>query len=66
MGGFAGRIGCSYPHLPFNKDTYHFLNKDTISRMKKGAIVINTARGGLIDTQALTEALLSGHLGVLA
>jgi D-lactate dehydrogenase len=50
-------------HLPFNKDTYHFLNKDTISRMKKSAIIINTARGGLIDTQALTEALLNGHLG---
>ena len=50
-------------HLPFNKETYHFLNKDTISHMKKGAIVINTARGGLIDTQALTEALLSGQLG---
>ena len=49
-------------HLPFNKDTFHFLNKDTMSRMKKGAIVINTARGGLIDTQALTEALLNGHL----
>ena len=49
-------------HLPFNKDTFHFLNNDTMSRMKKGAIVINTARGGLIDTQALTEALLNGHL----
>jgi D-lactate dehydrogenase len=50
-------------HLPFNQETYHFLNKDTITRMKKGAIVINTARGGLIDTQALTEALLTDNLG---
>ena len=50
-------------HLPFNQETYHFLNKDTITRMKKGAIVINTARGVLIDTQALTEALLTGNLG---
>ena len=50
-------------HLPFNDKTYHFLNKDTISRMKKGAVVINTARGGLIDTEALTEALLNGQLG---
>ena len=50
-------------HLPFNKDTYHFLNKDTISHMKKGAIIINTARGGLIETQALTEALLTGQVG---
>ena len=49
-------------HLPFNNETHHFLNRDTINRMKKGAIVINTARGGLIDSQALTEALLSGHL----
>ena len=49
-------------HLPFNNETHHFLNKDTIKRMKKGAVVINTARGGLIDSQALTEALLSGHL----
>ena len=50
-------------HLPFNKDTFHFLNKETISRMKKGAVIINTARGGLIDTQALTEALLTGQVG---
>jgi len=50
-------------HLPLNDETYHFLNKDSISRMKRGAVVINTARGGLIDTEALTEALLNGHLG---
>jgi D-lactate dehydrogenase len=49
-------------HLPLNEETYHFLNKDRIDIMKKGAIIINTARGGLIDTKALTEALVKGHL----
>ncbi len=50
-------------HLPLNEETYHFLNKDKIDNMKKGAVVINTARGGLIDTEALTQALLKGVLG---
>jgi len=49
-------------HLPLNDETRHFLNKETIKLMKKGAVVINTARGSLIDSQALTEALLNGHL----
>ena len=49
-------------HLPLTDETFHFLNKDTIGLMKKGAVIINTARGGLIDTQALTSALVNGHL----
>ena len=49
-------------HLPLTTETFHFLNKDTISMMKRGAVVINTARGGLIDSQALTEALMNGQL----
>lgn len=49
-------------HLPLNDETYHFLNRGTIKIMKKTAIVINTARGGLIDTQALTDALTNGQL----
>ncbi len=49
-------------HLPLNDETYHFLNENTIKTMKKDAVVINTARGGLIDSQALTKALTSGHL----
>lgn len=49
-------------HLPLNNETFHFLNKESISKMKKGAIIINTARGGLIDTHALTEALINGQL----
>ena len=49
-------------HLPLNDETHHFLNKETIKLMKKGAVVINTARGSLIDSQALTEALINGDL----
>lgn len=49
-------------HLPLNDDTYHFVNKGSIAKMKQGAVIVNTARGGLIDTQALTEALVNGHL----
>lgn len=49
-------------HLPLNDETFHFLNKDSIAIMKKGAVIINTARGGLIDSEALTEALVNGHL----
>ncbi len=50
-------------HFPLNEETYHFLNKNKISKMKKRAVVINTAPGGLIDTEALTQALLKGDLG---
>lgn len=49
-------------HLPLTEETQHFLNKDTIALTKPGAVVINTARGGLIDSEALTEALVSGRL----
>jgi D-lactate dehydrogenase len=49
-------------HMALNEDTYHFLNKAKMGGMKNGAIVINTARGGLVDTEALTDALVKGHL----
>lgn len=49
-------------HLPLSNETYHFLNKNTIKSLKKNALVINTARGGLIETEALTEALINGDL----
>lgn len=47
-------------HMPANKDTVHFINKDTISKMKDGAFLINTARGALIDESALIAALRRG------
>lgn len=49
-------------HVPYNKDTHHLINKERLSRMKPGAILINTARGALVDTPALIEALDHGRL----
>ena len=49
-------------HLAANGDTVGFLNRERIGSMKPGAILINTARGPLVDTDALIEALESGHL----
>ncbi len=44
-------------HAPYNKNTHHLINKNNIKLIKKGAYLINTARGGLIETQALITAL---------
>ena len=49
-------------HMPATDDDYHFINEKTISMMKDGAYIVNTARGSLIDTSALVEALRSGKL----
>lgn len=49
-------------HIPYLADTHHLLNKAAFSRMKSGAIIINAARGGLVDEAALHDALLAGHL----
>jgi D-lactate dehydrogenase len=44
-------------HLPYNKETHHVINSENISKIKKGAIFINNARGGLVETQAIYDAL---------
>lgn len=49
-------------HLPLTKDTKHFIDKDKLSLMKKDAILINTARGGIIDNEALAKALKKGEI----
>lgn len=49
-------------HAPYNKKTHHMINENNIGLIKKGAILINTARGGLVDTVALTKALDNGTL----
>lgn len=53
-------------HLPLNKESFHLLNADTISQMKKGAYLINTSRGKLVDSAAVIDALKSGQLGGVA
>jgi D-specific alpha-keto acid dehydrogenase len=50
-------------HAPLNADTRHLLNRQRIEQMKHGALVINTGRGSLLDTEALIPALESGRLG---
>lgn len=50
-------------HCPLTSDTKHLINKDTIAMMKKGIYLVNTSRGGLIDTEALIDAMLEGKFG---
>jgi len=52
-------------HCPLNKDTNYLINDNTLSLTKKGVILINTSRGGLIDTHALIRALKSGHISAV-
>ena len=49
-------------HAPLTPKTYHLINQDTVLQMKRGAILLNTARGELVDNRALISALSSGHL----
>jgi D-specific alpha-keto acid dehydrogenase len=50
-------------HTPLNADTHHLLDRQRIEQMKPGALIINTGRGPLLDTEALVSALESGRLG---
>ena len=50
-------------HVPSGKDTYHLIDEAALSRMKPQAIVINTARGSIVDEKALCRALQEGRIG---
>ncbi len=50
-------------HCPLTKENTHLINKESISKMKNGAYIINTSRGGLIDAEELLEALKTHKLG---
>jgi D-lactate dehydrogenase len=49
-------------HVPYTKETHHLINKDNIFKIKPGVYIINTARGGIIETDALYQALKKNHL----
>lgn len=53
-------------HCPLVDKTRHIINHDTIAKMKKGVILVNTSRGGLIETKAVIRALKSRHIGGVA
>ncbi len=53
-------------HLPLTAETHHLINATTLGYLRPDSIVINTSRGGLIDTEALIAALRGGQLGGVA
>jgi D-3-phosphoglycerate dehydrogenase / 2-oxoglutarate reductase len=50
-------------HLPLSEQTHHLIDASAIARMRRGACLVNVARGGLVDTDALVQALETGQLG---
>lgn len=52
-------------HVPLTEQTHHIINKDAISLMKPNVMLLNTSRGGLIDTKEVLDALESGKIGYL-
>jgi D-lactate dehydrogenase len=51
-------------HVPLFPETHYLINAQAIQRMKRGAMLINTSRGGLVDTKALIDGLKSGQIGL--
>lgn len=52
-------------HCPLTPETKHIINQNSLNRMKKGVMIINTSRGKLIDTDAAIQALKEGRIGYL-
>lgn len=50
-------------YMPLNDETYHLIDRDSISQMKDGVIIVNVARGALLNLEAVTEALRDGKIG---
>lgn len=53
-------------HCPLSKDNYHMINEDSLKKCRQGIIIVNCARGGLLDHEAVLKALKSGRVGALA
>ncbi|GMU25029.1 MAG: 2-hydroxyacid dehydrogenase [Phycisphaerae bacterium] len=52
-------------HVPLMAQTHHLIDHRAIGRMRRGAMLINTSRGGLVDTAAVINGLKDGHIGAL-
>lgn len=50
-------------HLPLTEDSHHIIGRKALAMTKRGVIIVNTSRGGLIDTSSLIEALKTGQVG---
>jgi D-3-phosphoglycerate dehydrogenase len=59
----ASKVDVLSIHTPLTPETHHLINRDVIRSMKPGGILINAARGAVVDEAALIEALQDGHLG---
>lgn len=53
-------------HVPSTSENYHLINEESLKKMKDGVIIINTARGSLIDTNALIDGIENGKIGATA
>jgi D-lactate dehydrogenase len=62
LNDLLGRSDIITLHAPYNPHTHHLINTENIYKIKRGAILINTARGGLVNTDALLKALDEGIL----
>src|SRR3954471_22505547 len=63
LGALLERSDIVTLHTPLTAETHHLLDRHRIERMKHGAVIVNTGRGALLDTEALVRALESGRLG---
>ncbi len=63
-GSFAAALGCDYVslHVALTQDTRGLINRESLRHFKPGSVLINTARGALVDTEALIESLNNGTL----
>ena len=50
-------------HMPLSQENFHMIDKSALEKMRDGVVIVNTARGGLIDTKALIEGIESGKVG---
>jgi D-lactate dehydrogenase len=53
-------------HCPLTPESHYLIGDSAVSKMKRGVLLVNTSRGGLVDTQAIIEGLKSGQIGGLA